>query len=365
MTKTSNLVVPPGILYVDRTGIETDWECGMKYWWNRLEGERGIVPVSEADYFIEGRELHNGLEKIAQGVPYQDVVASIPVGETQIEMETYQRRKAWFIIFGKWIWPQWKADYEIALIEKELILDRTPLWIAVKPDLVLRGVSKSLGDLYGKLIYKEYKTTGSKSAQWIAHWPYAIQVHIGLQAAAEELGEEIAHGTIVGLDKGYVSYGRLNHPTVWAYRSGDLWQSKYRYGWDHAPVWDFEPGLESWLETLGEDRCREQFCASQPIYLNPRMLDNLIRRQTVRQEEIRNNKEACRTDWDARVVHFEQRFKSCKPAWGKEGKECPFLEACFNKTVQDDVLGSGLYEPRTPHHDLELEIEGDDDGQDA
>lgn len=344
---------PSSIMLTDRSGIETDWLCGMKYWWNRLEGGTGLSPTNEASYFLIGRQIHEDFGAIAEGVPYQDLLQTIspPEDGDQLQWEIHFRRLGWITAFGKWIWPRWKKDYEVVKVEGELILDRSPLWVAVTPDLILRCINKSL-DLYGKLVYKEYKSTKVKSPSWVAHWDAAVQVHLGLLAVEEELGETVAFGHIVGLDKGYEKDGRLNHPYVWAYRTdaGD-WLPKYKWGVPHAPVWEYEKGIEDWVELCGEDCGAAQFITSAPIFLDPRLIESLIRRRIEREKEIREWKDASQKDWLVREQHFEQRFNQCKPAIGSE---CPFYAACKNKTVQDDPLGSGLYVRRVPHHEVEI-----------
>jgi hypothetical protein len=350
---------PSEIMLTDRTSIETDWLCGMKYWWYKHEGGIGIAPAVEQSYFLLGRQIHDDFGSVAEGVPYQDVIQTIAPPETgdQLAWETHYRRLGWVVAFGKYIWPRWKKDYEVVKVEGEMILDRSPLWVAFTPDLVLRGINKSL-DTYGKLVYKEYKTTKMKSPSWVAHWDAAVQMHISLMGLQEELNEPVAFAHVVGLDKGYEKDGRLNHPYVWAYRTdaGD-WLPKYKWGVPHAPVWEYEDGIEKWVDFCGEDVVNNQFITSAPIFLDPRLLESLIRRRIEREKEIREWKEASGKDWAVREQHFEQRFNQCRPAIGSE---CPFYAACKNFTVQQDPLGSGLYVPRVPHHEVEiLGVEGE------
>lgn len=343
---------PSDILLTDRTSIETDWLCGMKFWWYKKEGGTGMVPSQEADYFIIGRQIHEDFGLIAEGVDFRDVLSAIkpPESTDQIEWELYLRRKGWICAFGLYLWPHWKADYEIVKVEGELILDRSPLWIACTPDLVLRGIKKGL-DTYGKLVYKEYKSTKVKSPSWVAHWSTAVQVHLGLLAVQEELNEPVAFGHIVGLDKGYESKGRLHHPYVYAYVKDDYWQPDYKYGWDIRPISEFEKGIEAWVEQCGEDCGAAQFITSAPIFLDPRLIDSMIRRRIEREKEIREFAPLSQMSWLTREQHFEQRFSQCKPA---VGRECPYLAACHNLTVQQAPLESGLYQPRTPHHEVEI-----------
>jgi hypothetical protein len=346
-------------MLTDRTSIETDWTCGMKFWWYKKEGGTGIVPKTEADYFQIGRHIHEDFGAITEGVPYRDVAVAIPApeGGDQLALETYSRRIGWIYAFGKYLWPRWQKDYEVVKVEGELILDRSPLWVATTPDLILRCTNKSL-DMYGKLVYKEYKTTKIKSPSWVAHWDAAVQVHIGLAAVQEELNEPIAFGHIVGIDKGYEREGRLAHPYVWAYRTdGGDWLTKYKWGVPHAPVWDYEEGMEAWVEKCGEDVGASQFITSAPIFLDVRLLDSLIRRRVERESEIAQWTDRCQEDWEFREQYFEQRFNQCRPA---VGRECAYYAACKNLSVQQAPLESGLYVPRTPHHEVEILGIGDD-----
>lgn len=337
-------------LLTNRTAIETDWLCGMKYWWYQKEAGTGIVPSKEADYFLEGRLLHDGLAQIATGTPWQDVLPPRPETLDQMVLENWARRAGWLTAFGKWIWPSWSRDYEVVCAEKEMILDRSPLWVAFTADLVLRCVNKQL-DFYPQLVVKEFKTTSLKSPSWVAHWDAAVQVHIQLAGVEEELGEKVAFGHVVGLDKGYESKGRLHHPYVWAYEHNGAWQPGYKWGWTHRPVWEYNAPIPDWVDECGEDLGRAQFINSAPIFLDRRLLESMIRRRIEREAQIRDWTEASQRDWTVREQHFEQRFSQCRPAMGKE---CAYYAACKNLTVQEDPLGSGLYQVRIPHHDIEL-----------
>ena len=65
-------------ILTDRTSEEVDEVCGMKYWWYRLEGGKGIVPTDEADYLTDGKDLHLDLALFAQGRTVEEVLLSIP-----------------------------------------------------------------------------------------------------------------------------------------------------------------------------------------------------------------------------------------------------------------------------------------------
>ena len=325
------------ITLTDRTSEEVDELCGMKYWWYKLEGGKGIVPTDESEYLTDGKDIHTDLAMFAQGRTIEDVVAAIPPleGEKlgQCALERHTRRVAWAVAFGKWIEPFLKLFGKEVQCESEVVLDRSPLWIAVTPDRVQRRKG-------GGLVYREWKSARSLRKEWQDHWLYAIQIHLGLKALEEEFGEPIEFGQVLGLNKGYDQDGRLIHPYVWAYRKGEEWSGGYKYGGDHAPVWEYPGGVQEWVERLGPDVGLKQFGWSAPVYLDNRLLANWIAQRQRRHEAIR-----------AGVGEFDQRLIHCRPSFGPP---CPYLAACHNRSVNENPLGSGLYKVRTPHHDLEL-----------
>ena len=327
-----NQIIP---ILTDRTSEEVDELCGMKYYWYRLHGERGIVPAEEADYFIDGRELHSDLAMFAQGRTVAEIVAAIPPVKSlgQIDLEHWTRRVGWAASFGLFIEPQLRRFGEEVGCEEEIVLDRSPLWVGVIPDRVQRRRE-------GGLVYREFKSSRYLQKSWEDHWLYAIQIHLGLKALEEEMNEPVEYGQVLGLNKGYERDGRLIHPYVWAYRKGDEWGHEYKYGWDHAPVWEYPGGVVEWVERCREEVGLKQFAWSAPVYLDNRLLSNWIEQRKRRHESIRGG-----------FAEFDQRLIHCRPAFGPP---CPYLAACHNLSVQSDPIGSGLYVGRTPHHDLEL-----------
>lgn len=320
----------------------------------------GIAPIKEAAALNAGRLLHEDLAAIAEMEDLTpnaigDVIdqlrqSSSPPFQSQADMEVLTRRLGWLAASALYLEPSLRKDYENIQVESEIILDRTPLWVAVTPDRLLRHRQG------GYLVYKEYKSTITAGQKWSTHWPYAVQVHIGLKAIEEEFQEKPAFGQIVGMMKGDMRDGRLAHPYVWAYRRGDEWTGDYSKarsaGWDHAPIWEYPGGVMEWVQKLGPDVAKSQFPHSMPIFCNDFLLDSLITSRTARQEEIERVADECQTNWDTRVVYFEPRFEQCRPAFGDA---CPFLACCHNASVNANPLANGEYKVREPHHEVEIQ----------
>lgn len=356
------------ILYTDRSAAETDDYCGMKFYLNRHEAGRGITPVEEADALKEGRLVHELMSDIGEWslddesierrlATYLDSLG-LDDSTPQAELERVYRRLGWLAAWLSYIEPTIRTNYEPVSTESELILDRTPLWVAVTPDRVLRDRTD------GRLVYFEYKSTISASSKWLQSWTYAIQLHIGLAALQEEFpAETVKFGYIVGLLKGSTSQAdsRLLHPYVWAYKHEDgRWESEYSKtrsaGWSPEPVWNYPGGILAWVRKLGPEVARNQFPFTAPIFLNARMLDEWVERRTAREIEIQNNLTDCREPGKVRSIIFPKIQSRCRPAFGDA---CPYVPVCWNATTEQDPLKSGLFIKRTPHHDVEITLGGD------
>lgn len=346
----------------DRTGGEVDARCGMELWWNRIEGRRGIVAKKESFYLTIGKQTHEDLATIAEledispeniDALIKEITDPITSDEKLVQgtMEVLYRRLGWLAAFALYVEPRIRATYDTVQTEAEIIFDRSPLLVPVTPDRVLQHRQG------GYLVYREYKTTKTAGSAWINHWPTDIQIHLGIKAIEEELGTRVAYGQVMGLMKGYEQGGRLHHPYVWGWynRAKDLWTANYDQArskdWEPMPVWEYPGGVVEWVQRAGEEVALAQFPHSAPVMLNEKMLDDYVTTRTAREREIAEVKEECRTDWTKRVIYFEPRTRNCRPAFGDA---CPYLACCWNAAVQEAPLASGLYEERTPHHDVEL-----------
>lgn len=335
--------IPLTPILTDRTSEEVDEVCGRKYWWYKLYNGKGIVPNEEQVFLTDGKAIHEDLAMYAQGRTTDEVLAAIPKPDTEDQptMERYSRRVGWAIAFGSYVEPFLRSFGQEVMCEGEIVLDRSPLWVAVTPDRVQRRHG-------GGLVYREYKSARTMGRDWQQHWQYAIQLHLGLAALEEEFNEPIEYGQVLGLNKGYEKDGRLNHPYVWGYRKGDQWQPEYKWGWDHAPVWEYPGGMCEWVERCGPEVADKQFGWSAPVMLDRRLLDNWVWQRVARHNRISS---AIKGEANFNEV-FDQRLIQCRPSY--PGPACPYLAACHNYSVNQDPIKSGMYVERTPHHDLEL-----------
>lgn len=351
--------IEPNILLDDRSGMEQDWKCGMSYYWNRVHGGTGMVPAEEADYFLVGRQIHEDFDHLARMELSEEAIQEyalrlIPDSINQVDLEPAYRRAGWFIAYALFIEPLIREEWENVSVESEIILDRSPLWMCVTPDRVLRSRRT------GELVYEEYKSTKFNNKGWHDYWPYAVQVHLGLLAVEEELGEPLAYGRIRGLEKGYEKDGKLRHPYVWAYydEKQDRWQQEYKYGLTLRPIWEYPGGIFEWVKVCGEETAKEMFPVSRPLFLNRRIIEPMLNRRIIRMQEIRDFKDGSMGPDADRQLVFEARYTQCNPVIGAP---CAYLSACHNGEVNADPIGSGVYVPRIPHHEIERVMRGDRD----
>lgn len=339
----------PLIYLTDRTTIETDWACGMKRWWYKEEGGHGIVPTHEPDYYLQGRQIHEDFQRVVEGEDLESILSSIgePEGDDPTR-EIIQRRRGWVTGFAIYLWPYLNRHFTVEAVEKEIVLARDPLWIACTPDLLLRERAAS-----HRLINFDYKTVGMLGKGWVDYWGYAIQMHISMVALEEELGEPIGYSQVIGVLKGQERSGKLRHPYVWAYRGEkpDSWTPLYSPALTLTPLWEYTPSIIQWVQQLGEGEAFSLFPFSAPITLNRRLVDELVEQRLKREVAVAAGRESARVDPSFRASLFEARYSQCRPMIGAP---CPYLPACHNAAINADPLGSGLFIPRTPHHEMEL-----------
>ncbi len=353
------------IFYEDRSAAETDDKCGQRYWWNRLEGAKGIVPKEEPLALLLGRETHLDLAQVARMEDLRpeviqeainDILGGITEEDKQFQgkMELVYRRVGWLAAFALFIEPFIRMKYDNISIEREIVLNRDPLRVGVTPDRLL--CLKSNPD---HIEYREYKTTISASNKWCQSWPFQIQLHLGIAAASEWLKKPVKFGQIMGLMKGYDTGERLSHPYVWGWRNErtGAWTHEYDKArsrdWTSMPVWEYPGGVVEWVLKAGLETAQAQFPHSAPVFLNTRMLNEWIARRTHRQRMIRAIKKQCGDSDLLKTIHFEKRTSQCRPAFGDA---CPYIRLCWNAEANAEPMRGGDFVERIPHHDAEEKV---------
>ena len=340
------------VLLIDRSATELFNRCPRAFYWDRV---MNISPVERPEALEVGSDIHNDLQRVAEA-PDLDVLLTeveveyaVGMSEGQLARELHSRRYGWMAAFALFIEPRIRELYESTSVEHELILDRTPLWIPVTPDRILKHRSS------GHVVYREYKSTISSSGKWLNSWKKAPQLHLGIKALQED-GLDVSYAQVMGLMKGTIRDGRLAHPYTWGYRhQGGQWTHDYNNArgqmWSAAPVWEFPGGIVEWVRRAGKETAEAQFPHTEPVFLNEDLLNEFVSYWTAQTKEIALMEEGCKTSTELRTLVFPMKTTNCAPAFGDP---CPYRWTCWNKRVHDDPIGSGYYIEREPHHEVEI-----------
>lgn len=145
--------------------------------------------------------------------------------------------------------------------------------------------------------------------------------------------------------------------------------------WKSFPAWELPGGIKRWVEEmLAPDAmgysyvqreagsCLEQqFVCPMPYFRQDVDMADWYQQTRCQEEEV-HQRLVCLQDaiqelgWEAQEVRtllnrwFPQYRRSCD--WPDA---CEFQDVCFSVAVGRDPIGSGLYRPRVPHHQPEVE----------
>lgn len=358
----------PLILY-SRSAATTDWRCPRARYWGYEHLGRGVSAETTGLELFLGTTLHDAIAAIANGVDIEKI-AQAAVAQVRstllkdIEGDTDSEYYAWEQAtlvegllrgFQKVVWPHILTNYpEIIAIEREFTYNHDGLTFMSKPDLIAR-------DTDGDLTYFEWKSTSSTKEQWINSWSTAIQLHSSVRAVEASLGEKVSKVVVVGLNKGYVAYGKQNSPFCYGYFkageppfSRDTWSYDYRYGLKKYPVWQRAGGVREWVEKMPIETLREQFPMTPPIFINDALVDAFFRQQGRRESDIRLARDTildpeCMPAARERLLDiiFPQHYENCNPGWGKG---CQFMKICHGPQIDPLQMGYSL---RHSHHEIE------------
>lgn len=361
---------------VDRSRIVTDWSCPRKRFWNYEYKGRGITQATQSLPLFLGIVVHDSLAAIAKGEVDIDLIADsarehilaqlsgdhsdpskVEFAKEQAALVEGQLRG-----FYKYVWPRLLAMYpKVVMIEQEMEYKLSDsILMMCKPDLVME-------DEKGDWHYIEYKTTSSKKEEWINSWDTQVQMHSTIKAIETTLGKAPVDVTVVGLYKGYASYGKQNSPFCYAYLkpgappfTQDSILYEYKAGHKKTPTWELEGGTKKWVDEMPDYILANLYPMTPAIYVNDSLVEAFFRQTRMREDEIAKAMNPYETEIDespsvkAMVVAmdkvFPQKWSECSPAYGFG---CEFKRLCHSEV--EDPLKSG-YEWREAHHVKEAEL---------
>jgi hypothetical protein len=375
------------MLIEDRSSMEADWRCGMERYWlteYREPGRSqsavgGLVPVKSVYDLELGSAFADGIAAMAahenELCHAGDLLLRVYRDTAEMIAQPFEanwgKEKASLLrglLFGAatHILPRLRQDYDLLKIEGETFLTfhgpqgRGELLFMVRPDLVFRRRSD------GTVWVPDWKTSSWKDVEWLLKWPWAIQLH--LQAAAVRQTDphlDVQGSIILGAYKGFrrdpaspdAGPGEVSSPFTYIYNNGGVgtleWSPKWLRGWNKVPAWEYpNDGIYGWVLHMRRQWpsvLSEQFPTSQPIMLNEEMVATVGAERISRMKRIAAFRRLSPDGREKmRSYFFDHRTLNCA--------RCPYQPACWSPTIGLNPLGSGLFVPRVPNHELERTI---------
>jgi hypothetical protein len=185
-------------------------------------------------------------------------------------------------------------------------------------------------------------------------------------AAEEQFGEPIGGVLIEGLAKGarkvekaelseYNGYRIQQSPFCYVYEHPTTGEYSFAWkrGWRKRPTWE-TLGVKGVVEQMGEAEARKILHPVLPIHPDAQRLRRWKTQTQIKEQRVMDNVEMVQTaermGKDEADYYFPMNYDHCKRYWGHP---CPYMEICFNEQVRADVLSSGLFQRRVPHHEQE------------
>lgn len=376
------------IRLIDRSRTVQDWKCPRARYWGYEYLGRGIVKQGTSLELFIGIVTHDALAAIAtlflnsQPIDIDEIAraafsqiheelvvaagANSSFDDRDFAIEQASLTEGMIRGFYKHVWPKLMAQYDIVTVEQEMEYSLADGFLFMtKPDLIVED--KTTKDL----VYIEYKTTSSKKDEWINSWDTAVQLHSSIKATEQSLGRLPAFVQIIGLYKGWESYGKQSSPFCYAYKkfgnppfTQDQIQYEYKAGFKRFATWELPGGVKAWVESMPDAVLANQFPQTAPIMVNEELVERFFQQRLGRETEIRDyhialalkeREETLGEDWGGEDMEkaldstFPQRFDQCTPSFGKG---CQFKKICHG-SVRDPFKEG--YEQRIPHHELELD----------
>ncbi len=378
--------------FFSRSARETDDTCRRMRYWSTVHNGRGLSPAIEARELLVGTALHWALARMWSVVKYnQDFQNSMRFSEVSYgsidahlqELREFQRLgpgdqwlvRCLFRAYVVHVLPRYLGEWNVLHVEKELRLSRDFLvggrkTLLCQPDVILQHRGSR------RVRYLEYKTTKLLTANYIDSWRYSPQLAAGKAAAQDTLGLDIDEAVMGFFDKGHDSH----NGEYWARPFTNYWEKANADGTreTHAKrpqnwrVWTrFSPqeryqSPADWVGQLPVEVILGQMPESMPVEVDDRLVWQWVDESFAREDEIGRVHVSIASaphghigpSWAMVRATFPHNFRQCRPVIGRT---CPFLDLCWNSTLEADPTANGLFVPRVPHHRAERDAMGIED----
>jgi hypothetical protein len=372
----------PKVLWLtDRSRIQAYHNCKRLRYLNYHWGGRGLERVTLGLPLINGTFIHAAFAAVLTGDSAPSVLARLETdyrasitargvyAENNTEdfiLEQLTLLKGLVLAWDAVRLPALRAEYEVVAVEQEMQWAMAPGLIdMVRCDAILRRKSDGL------LFILEFKTVSSVTNDWLQQWQHNSQILANSLAVEELYGQPVGGVLIEGIVKGRRTIDRgttspfhgqqiQQSPLCYGYRrrteTGYDYDVDWNRGSEKVAIWEHLP-IEDWVFYHLTEADRNALFVTLPAHLPVRREQERWRRQTVAQEhQIQTDLRVLETtpDDDQRTLMRDVMFPlNDDHCFRYFGHPCSFEPLCFTQAIEDDPLGSGLYQPRTPHHPTE------------
>jgi len=355
-----------GDVRISVSQMYADEFCPRSWYWEQFYAG-GIEPVGEGVDFALGTVVHGGILENLDTSPIDGMNQARAGMEAWVRQEliaeplaTEYPALAAAMVFNylSGPWAIEHVDWEVYAFEGETeCRDMVEPWIVwtARPDLILRHRRNR-----DRFRYKELKTTRMQPDKFCRIWDRRLQIHLGALTVKATLGVELEGVIVQGLHKGSTYKGSLRGPLVTGYQNPNNGKVRLdsQKGYERILAQEYEGGIPSWCrEVLTWDVRSELTPCTPPILPDMQQMVDVLTYQRHRAKERLQLREATDLGQLEHLmrIYVPQYRGSCINA--VTGRNCKFMEACWNRTVNRDPVASGLYQPRADR--LNAELEGD------
>jgi hypothetical protein len=301
--------------------------------------------------------------KLAEGVDFQ----------ARVDSELQEREGGGYYNYSLKTTKEWNERMEVSY--REDLQGITEVWAVEEDARVRRGIARECALAANKMLGRvdsEISKEGLRKIQKFMVGMAPVKKVMGVRFCflckgnrkqSDVQDPDSLWVTYSPLIRGYKHFspGGVEYAHSWFYPNAENRSGKGALGkgWEPFNVWEStEFTIKSWLELIGsgqiQPECGEviksQVVVPVEYYRNEREIVEGIVEIQHQEEMVKYSSEQAALNQRILPVVFPKYRRSCH--WPTE---CEYHKICYQPEVEGDILGSGYYERRIPHHAGERE----------
>lgn len=267
------------MLSISRSGLETYQDCPRKYFYQYVEGGRGLASAQDkATQLQQGTVLHLGMESLMKAVlrgidPDEAAILGLETirGErATLERPDYEIVEALYLAWVRTRMEEFFREYEVVAVEQATTVPIKDMEIYVRDDVLVRS-------RFSELLFSVDWKTPSSDRNWSTKWRREPQGFLQTWASRQRY-PEVVGAIFEGLVKGVKREGLYTSPLVRCWRGVDkegepffsVEKEKGLVQCNPAELeWPTGPGLAGWIAWLPFELVRGSIVTSPPVVLPP------------------------------------------------------------------------------------------------